>query len=246
LTVPQRQRLDLLLVARGLAPTRERAQRLIMSGGVRVGDRIADKPGSLVDGAADVRIVGQDLAYVGRGGLKLEAALRHWHLDVRGRTALDVGASTGGFTDCLLQRGAARVIAIDVGYGQFDWKLRGDPRVRLLERTNIRHVTRETLGEPADFAAVDVSFISLRLVLPVLVDLLEPPRGVVALVKPQFEVGRGQVGKKGIVRDEELQRRAAEGVAACATGLGLRVHGIIESPILGAKGNREFLLYAST
>ncbi len=215
-----------------------------MSGGVRIGDRVADKPGSMVDTGAEVHIVGEDLRYVGRGGLKLEAALEHWNLVVAGRTALDVGASTGGFTDCLLQRGAARVIAIDVGYGQFDWKLRGDPRVRLLERTNVRYLAREELGEASDLAVVDVSFISLRLVLPVLVELLDPPREIVALVKPQFEVGKGQVGKGGIVRDEELQQRAVDDVTACARELGLDVVGWIESPIFGAKGNREFLLYA--
>jgi 23S rRNA (cytidine1920-2'-O)/16S rRNA (cytidine1409-2'-O)-methyltransferase len=240
----QRERIDRLLVSRGLAPTRERAQRLIMSGGVRVGDRVVDKPGTMVDGAADVRVVGHDLPYVSRGGLKLEAALRHWRVDVAGRTALDVGASTGGFTDCLLQHGAARVVAVDVGYGQFDWKLRGDPRVRLLERTNVRHATRETIGEAVDLAAVDVSFISLRLILPVLVALLDPPRELLLLVKPQFEVGKGQVGKGGIVRDEALRRQAVEDVAACARGLGLEVIGSIESPIVGAKGNREFLLHA--
>jgi 23S rRNA (cytidine1920-2'-O)/16S rRNA (cytidine1409-2'-O)-methyltransferase len=239
----KRERIDRLLVSRGLATTRERAQRLIMSGGVRIGDRVVDKPGTLVDPAAEVRVVGADLLYVGRGGLKLEAALGHWDIDVRGRTALDVGASTGGFTDCLLQRGAAQVVAIDVGYGQFDWKLRADARVRLLERTNIRHVTRESLDARADLAVVDLSFISLRLILPVLAELLDPPREMVLLVKPQFEVGKGQVGKGGIVRDERLQLASVEAVAECVRGLGLQVVGWIDSPILGAKGNREFLLY---
>jgi len=240
----RRERLDRLLVLRGLAPTRERAQRLIMSGGVRLGDRVADKPGTMVDPAAEVRVVGEDIPYVSRGGLKLEAALRHWSLDVRGRRALDVGASTGGFTDCLLQHGAARVLAVDVGYGQFDWKLRGDERVRLLERTNVRHLGRAELAEATDLAVVDVSFISLRLVLPVLAELLEPRCEIVALVKPQFEVGKGQVGKGGIVRDQAAQHRALEEVADCARALGLEVCGWIDSPILGAKGNREFLLYA--
>jgi len=238
-----RERIDRLLVSRGLAPTRERAQRLLMTGGVRVGDRLVDKPGTLVDAEAEIHVLGADLPFVSRGGLKLEAALNHWSIDVAGRTALDVGASTGGFTDCLLQRGAARVVAIDVGYGQFDWKLRGDPRVKLIERANVRHATRESIGEQADLAAVDLSFISLRLVLPVLVELLDAPKELVLLVKPQFEVGKGQVGKGGIVRDQALQERAAADVAACARDLGLRVEDPIDSPILGAKGNRELLLW---
>jgi 23S rRNA (cytidine1920-2'-O)/16S rRNA (cytidine1409-2'-O)-methyltransferase len=242
----RRERIDRLLVARGLAPSRERAQALLMGGGVRVGDRRVDKPGTMVDATSEVRVVADDLPYVGRGGLKLEAALRHWQVAVGGRTALDVGASTGGFTDCLLQHGAARVVAIDVGYGQLDWKLRGDSRVRLLERTNVRHLSRAALAESADLAVVDVSFISLRLVLPVVVELLEPPREVIALVKPQFEVGKGQVGKGGIVRDEALRLQTVAEVAAFAEALGLRVDGWIESPIAGTKGNRELLLHASS
>ena len=239
-----RERIDRLLVARGLASTRERAQGLILSGCVRSGTRILDKPGALVDQDVDIAVVGDDLPYVSRGGLKLAAALECFAIEVRDRTAIDVGASTGGFTDCLLQHGAARVIAIDVGYGQFDWALRRDPRVELLERTNIRHVTNADLdGVIADLAVVDVSFISLRLVLPVVTDLLVPPKEIVALVKPQFEVGKGKVGKGGIVRDEQLRLAAVDEVADCAGSFGLIVCGRMESPIVGTKGNREYLLH---
>src|SRR5262245_57515261 len=238
-----RDRIDRLMVPPRLAPTRETAQPLILSRGGRVREPDRDKPGTMIDDEAEIHTAGADLPFVSRGGLKLEAALKHWRIDVAGRTALDVGASTGGFTDCLLQRGAARVVAIDVGYGQFDWKLRGDPRVKLIERTNVRHLTREALAENADLAAVDLSFISLRLVLPVLVELVDAPRDLILLVKPQFEVGKGQVGKGGIVRDEALQLRAVEDVSSSARALGLEVQSVIESPILGAKGNREFLLY---
>jgi 23S rRNA (cytidine1920-2'-O)/16S rRNA (cytidine1409-2'-O)-methyltransferase len=241
-----RDRIDRVLVQRGLASSRERAQRLIMSGNVRVGDRTVDKPGAVVDAGAEIRVLAGDIPYVSRGGLKLEAALRHWHLDVRGRVALDVGASTGGFTDCLLQHGAARVIAVDVGYGQLDWRLRQDPRVTVLERTNVRYLRAEQLPETPTLAVIDVSFISLRLVLPVVVGLLAPRADVLALVKPQFEVGKGQVGKGGIVRDPALHEAAVKDVCAVAAGLGAVVQGRMESPVLGPKGNREFLVWLTT
>ncbi len=241
-----RQRLDRLVVERGLAASRDRAQRLIMSGEVRVAGRVVDKPGALVEAGAELAVSGSDIPYVSRGGLKLEGALRQWPLDLRGRIALDVGASTGGFTDCLLQRGTARVIAVDVGYGQLAWSLRQDPRVTLLERTNIRNLRPEALPEVPELAVIDVSFISLRLVLPVVGALLAPGSPVLALVKPQFEVGRGQVGKGGVVRDPALQRQAVEAIAAWARDLGMAVCGQTESPILGPKGNREFFLCLGT
>jgi 23S rRNA (cytidine1920-2'-O)/16S rRNA (cytidine1409-2'-O)-methyltransferase len=248
-------RLDKLLLDRGLAASRERAQSMILSGKVLVNEQKVEKAGAQVAEESVIRLLGEDLKYVGRGGLKLEGALDHWRIDVMGKVALDVGASTGGFTDCLLQRGAARVIAVDTGYGQMDLKLRQDTRVRLLEKTNARYLTREAIGEGVDFIAMDVSFISATLVLPAVVAAAFPElsrlqssgernqRQIVVLVKPQFEAGREHVGKGGIVRDENVQAGAVEKVRSTLLTLGSAETDVIESPIRGAEGNREFLLY---
>ena len=237
-----RMRLDLLLVEKQLVESRERARRLIMAGEVTVAGAVADKAGQLVAVDADV-VVRTPLPYVSRGGLKLEAALDAFALNVTGLTALDVGASTGGFTDCLLQRGAARVFAVDVGYGQLAWKLRSDPRVVVMERTNIRHLLALPDNTLADIAVIDASFIGPALVLPPTQHLLTPKGCIVALVKPQFEAGRGQVGAGGVVRDPAIHRRVIEEVAATATQSGLVVAGIVVSPAPGPAGNIEFLLH---
>ena len=260
-------RLDKLLVERGLAASRERAQALILAGKVLVSDQKVEKAGVQVTEDAAVRLLGGDLKYVSRGGLKLERALEHWKIDVSGKTCLDVGASTGGFTDCLLQHGAARVIAVDTGYGQMDFKLRQDSRVQLLEKTNARYLKRETIvgvlapGQRPDLTSqdlmnldlivMDVSFISATLVLPAVLaaafpELRDERRGrqIVVLVKPQFEAGREQVGKGGIVRDEGAQKATVERVRKTLLELGAVEMDVIESPILGAEGNREFLLHA--
>ena len=257
-------------------PSRERAQALILAGKVLVNDQKIEKSGASVEADATLRLLGNELKFVSRGGLKLERALDHWHIDVTGRLCLDVGASTGGFTDCLLQGGAARVIAVDTGYGQMDFRLRQDPRVRLLEKTNARFLTPEALGESASFVAMDVSFISATLVLPAVIASAFSPLGqparlqgavldsdgtatgipthraadlkldkvAVVLVKPQFEAGRELVGKGGIVRDEAAQLGAVQRVRDSLAQLGARNLEFIDSPILGAEGNREFLLYA--
>jgi 23S rRNA (cytidine1920-2'-O)/16S rRNA (cytidine1409-2'-O)-methyltransferase len=240
-----RLRADLALVERGLAPSRERARALILAGEVLDGDRPVDKAGQLVE-PSGLRLRSEPMPFVSRGGLKLAHALTTFAVDVRGRTALDIGASTGGFTDCLLQAGAARVICVDVGHGQLDWKVASDPRVTVLDRTNVRHLTADRLPAACDLATIDVSFISLRLVLPALLPLLRPQSPVVALVKPQFEVGRGNVGKGGIVRDPDARRQAVADVAAAAGALGFAVLGETTSPITGGKGNVEFLLYLRT
>ncbi len=242
-------RLDKLLVDRSLAASRERARALILAGKVLIQDQKLDKAGAQVEDNAEVRLLGEDLKYVSRGGLKLERALEHWKVGVDGKTCLDVGASTGGFTDCLLQRGAACVIAIDTGYGQMDFELRQDPRVRLLEKTNARYLTKEMIGKEADFIAVDVAFISATLILPPVIGAAFPDleqqrsgRQIVVLVKPQFEAGREFVGKGGIVHNERVQSDAVEKVRKCLLDLGCTHTDVIDSPILGAKGNREFLL----
>ena len=244
-------RLDKLLVTRGLAASRERAQALILAGKVLVNEQKIEKAGANVTEDAAVRLLGEDLRYVSRGGLKLEHALEHWQIDVRGKTCLDVGASTGGFTDCLLQNGASRVIAVDTGYGQIAMKLRQDPRVRLIEKCNARLLTPDALGELVDIVVMDVSFISATLVLPAVVASAFPKeraerrgKGLIILVKPQFEVGRAMVGKGGIVRDEEAQLGAVEKVRQAILALGRERTDVIDSPILGMEGNREFLLYA--
>ena len=236
---------------RGLAASRERAQALVLAGKVLVDDQKIEKAGAQVAVESAIRLLGEDLKYVSRGGLKLERALEHWNISVQGKTCLDVGASTGGFTDCLLQHGAARVIAVDTGYGQMDFKLRKDARVRLLEKTNARYLTRGMLGDTAEFAAMDVSFISATLVLPAVVSAAFPEsaeerrgREIIVLVKPQFEAGREYVGKGGIVRDEEAHLKAVEKVRAAVVSAGAVQTDVIDSPILGAEGNREFLLRA--
>ncbi|MGH9750013.1 MAG: TlyA family RNA methyltransferase [Candidatus Polarisedimenticolia bacterium] len=237
-----RERLDRLLFERGLAPSRERAQAMVLAGVVRIDGHPAGKPGSLVRREAVLSIVGPDHPYVGRGGVKLAGALRRLSVDPAGRVVLDVGASTGGFTDCLLQRGAIRVYALDVGHGILDWKLRRDPRVVVLEGRNARALRPEDLPEPVDLAVADVSFISLRLILPAVAPLVKPGGPILALVKPQFEAGRGKVGKGGIVRDTAIQRQALLDVAGAAVACGLRVAGGCPSPLRGAEGNLEFFL----
>ena len=238
-----KDRLDKLVLERGLAPSREKAKALIMAGQVVVDDHLADKAGLMVSLTAEIRLKGEPLPYVSRGGLKLAEGLDLFGIKVDGLAALDVGASTGGFTDCLLQRGARRVIAVDVGYGQLAWKLREDPRVLSLEKTNIRHLEPETLPELADIAVIDASFISLDKVLPPTLRLIKEEATVVALIKPQFEVGRGQVGKGGVVRDEKKHAEVVAAITALAESLGLLVLGVRDSPILGPKGNKEFLIH---
>jgi 23S rRNA (cytidine1920-2'-O)/16S rRNA (cytidine1409-2'-O)-methyltransferase len=237
-----RTRLDRLLVVRGLAPTREKAQAMILSGAVSVDGRRVDKAGAPVEERARVEVAGPPHPYVSRGGVKLEAALDRFGLDPAGVVCLDVGASTGGFTDCLLQRGALRVYAVDVGYGQLDAKLRGDPRVILREKVNARSLSAEQVPEPIGFAAIDVSFISVRLVLPAVVALVAKGGAIVVLAKPQFEAGRAEVGKGGIVRSEEVRSRIVLEVDEFGRGIGLEPIGAVPSPIRGAHGNEEFLL----
>jgi 23S rRNA (cytidine1920-2'-O)/16S rRNA (cytidine1409-2'-O)-methyltransferase len=239
-------RLDTLLVERGLVATRERARALILAGQVRVNGQTATKAGHSVQADDEVTLDQRDHPYVGRGGLKLAHALDVFGVSPAGRIALDIGASTGGFTDVLLQRGAARVVALDVGHGQLDWKLRSDPRVAVMERQNARMLTPGVLPEEARCFAlitIDVSFISLRQILPVLPPLLEPSADVIALIKPQFEAGREEVGKGGIVRDEAVHKRVIGEVTTAAAALGLGRAGLTESPITGMEGNREFLIH---
>ena len=243
MTARDKPRLDQLLVEKGLVETRSRAQALILAGKVRLAGQVASKPGERVAPDSDVEVAGPDHPYVSRGGLKLQEALEGLEVvDFGGKDVLDVGASTGGFTDCLLQHGANRVIALDVGYGQLHWKLRQDPRVFVMERTNIRYVTADDLPFQPQGAVVDVSFISLRLVLPVLARLLPEAAPVVVLVKPQFEAGRGQVGKGGVVRDEAVRREVVETIRVFAQKTGFEVLAEATSPVLGPKGNKEFLL----
>lgn len=237
-----KERADRLLVDKGLVSSRERARALIMAGNVIIGDHKVDKPGQLVDTALEIRIK-NDIPFVSRGGLKLQKALDHFEIAVDGLIVLDVGASTGGFTDCLLQRGATRVYAVDVGYGQLAWKLRQDSRVVSLEKTNIRYLEPESLPLLPDMAVIDASFISLDKVLPNTLRLVRNGGTIVALIKPQFEVGRGEVGKGGVVRDPEKHTAVIEAICTLAKNLNLEVIGVIESPITGPKGNREFLVY---
>ncbi len=239
----QKERLDILLVERGLAETRSKAQAIIMSGEVYAGGQKADKPGMSYPSDVELEVRGSACPYVSRGGLKLEKALRDFGVAVNGFVCSDSGASTGGFTDCLLQAGAAKVYAIDVGYGQLAWKLRQDPRVVCMERTNIRYVTPEDIGEPLDLSVVDVSFISLSIVLPAVVRLLKPEGQVLSLIKPQFEAGREKVGKKGVVRDPAVHREVLEKFVALAEGLGLTIRALTYSPVKGPEGNIEFLAH---
>ncbi len=237
-------RLDRLLVERGLAPSRERAQALLLAGRVLVDEQKQSKAGLNVAADCALRVLGDEQKYVSRGGLKLERALTYWQIDLLGRDCLDVGASTGGFTDCMLQAGARSVLAVDTGWGQIAQNLRADPRVRLLERTNARLLGPGSLGPEATFLAMDVSFISATLVLPAVLGAAPGVREAVVLVKPQFEAGREWVGKGGIVRDPAAHVLAQEKVRACAAGLGAEAVEIVDSPITGAEGNREFLLHA--
>jgi 23S rRNA (cytidine1920-2'-O)/16S rRNA (cytidine1409-2'-O)-methyltransferase len=237
-------RLDKLLVERGLTSSRERAQALILAGKVLVNEQKVEKAGVSIDSGSAIRLLGEDLRYVSRGGLKLEKALEHWRVDLCGKVCLDIGASTGGFSDCMLQHGAAKVIAVDTGYGQMDFGLRNDSRIRLLEKTNARYLKPDDIGERIDFIAMDVSFISATLVLPAVIRAASSFTEIVVLVKPQFEAGRELVGKGGIVRDESAQRAAIARVEAALLELGCKRAEWIESPILGGEGNREFLLHA--
>lgn len=237
-----RIRLDQLLVARGLCPSREKARRAIMAGQVTVGGQRADKPGQQIADDVKVELLGGE-KYVGRGGLKLEGALAHFAIPVEGRVGLDIGASTGGFTDCLLQRGAARVHAVDVGRGQLDWKLRNDPRVIVKEGVNARHLAFDDVGERVDVCVADVSFISLTLILPAAFALLAENADMIALIKPQFELSPSQVGKGGVVREERFRAGAVEKIRRFVASQGWRWLGVIESPIKGREGNVEFLAH---
>ncbi|GAK59134.1 hemolysin A [Candidatus Vecturithrix granuli] len=238
-----KERLDKLVCERGLAESREQAKRLILAGLVLVNAQKIDKAGTLIPEDADIRLLGQEHPYVGRGGLKLEKALHEFQIDPTGKVAIDVGASTGGFTDCLLQHGAKKVYAVDVGYGQLAWKLLNNPRVIPRERTNVRYLTPEDFPEQMDMAVIDLSFISITKILEPIQRLLKPRADVIALVKPQFEVGKGEVGKGGIVKSPEKHQRVLQEVREYAERLGFEFKGMLESPIKGAKGNTEFLMY---
>ena len=238
-----RKRLDQLLVEKELLVSRQKARAIIMAGLVMVDGKRVDKPGHLVNPSASIDLLGPDHPYVSRGGIKLEAALREFTIDVKGLTILDVGSSTGGFTDCLLQHGAKKVYAVDVGYGQLAWSLRKDPRVVVLERTNIRHLSALEIEDAIDGAVIDTSFISLRIVVPATASLLQKGSFILALIKPQFEAGKGMVGKGGVVRDRVLQESIVNDLTAFFSQSGLAVCGTGESPIKGAKGNKEFFIY---
>lgn len=241
--MPGKERLDKVLVDRGLVKSRERAKALIMEGRVVVDGSGAVKAGTLVASDSDIALKGVDIPFVSRGGLKLQAAMDYFSLDPTGMVAMDVGCSTGGFTDCLLKRGVRRVYAVDVGYGQFDWTLRQDSRIVLIEKTNVRYLDRSTVRDHIDLAVVDVSFISLLKVLPRVLEFLGEDGRVLALVKPQFEVGKGMVGKGGVVRDESARLSALEKVSLGAVEAGFCVVGSFESPVVGSKGNREYFIY---
>lgn len=238
-----KERLDILLVDRGLASSRERAKALIMEASVLVNGVPEIKAGTMVDAGADIELRGHDIPFVSRGGLKLDAALTYFTINPAGMIAMDVGSSTGGFTDCILKKGAVKVYCIDVGYGQIAWSLRNDPRIVLLERTNIRHLENEKIHDMIDIATIDVSFISLRNVLPKVMEFVRKGGLILALVKPQFEVGKGEVGKGGIVRDEEKRINAVNSVKDFAEESGLEALGVFLSPVPGQKGNREYFLY---
>ena len=237
-----KKRLDVLLTEQGYADTRSKAQAIIMSGQVYVDGQKADKPGVSYEETVQLEVRGAACPYVSRGGLKLEKALRDFGVEPKGYVCSDSGASTGGFTDCLLQQGASKVFAIDVGYGQLDWKIRSDPRVVVMERTNIRYVTPEDLGEPLDLSVIDVSFISLKIVLPAIKNLLKPGAGqVLCLIKPQFEAGKDKVGKKGVVREPEIHKEVLDMFVALAKELEFTILGLTFSPVKGPEGNIEFL-----
>ena len=236
-----KKRLDVLLVERLYAETRSKAQAIIMSGNVYVNGQKADKPGTSFEETVEIEVRGAVCPYVSRGGLKLEKALRDFGVDVNGFVCSDSGASTGGFTDCLLQQGAKKVFAIDVGYGQLDWKIRNDERVVVMERTNIRNVTPEDLGEPLDLSVIDVSFIGLEIVLPAVKNLLKPTGQVLCLIKPQFEAGKENVGKKGVVRDPKIHKMVLDNFVNLAKSLNFNILGLTFSPVKGPEGNIEFL-----
>lgn len=238
-------RLDQLLYKRGITDSREKARALILEGKVIVNGQKIEKPGTMVDETIEIKIYGETLPYVSRGGLKLEKALKEFSIDVKDKVAMDIGASTGGFTDCLLKHGAKRVYAVDVGYGQLAWKLRNDPRVIPIERTNIRYMPKKRIPEEVDIVTVDVSFISLKLVVPKVLEFIKPQGEIIALIKPQFEVGRGEVNKGGVIRDPEKRKKVVQEIKSFFESLNLKVIGIIESPIPGQKGNIEYLIYAS-
>ena len=240
-----KKRLDVLLTERLYAETRSKAQAIIMSGNVYVNGQKADKPGMSFEENVDIEVRGAVCPYVSRGGLKLEKALRDFGVKPEGYVCSDSGASTGGFTDCLLQQGAKKVFAIDVGYGQLDWKIRSDERVVVMERTNIRYVTPEDLGEPLDLSVIDVSFISLKIVLPTIKTLLKPTGQVLCLIKPQFEAGKDKVGKKGVVREPETHKEVLDGFVALANELNFKILGLTFSPVKGPEGNIEFLGHLS-
>ena len=237
-----KKRLDILVFEKGLANSRQKASALIMAGNILVNNFPVNKPGSMVPVDAQIVNKGSDLPFVSRGGYKIEEAIQSLHIDVAGKTCLDVGASTGGFTDCLLQHGAARVYAVDVGYGQLDWKLRQDPRVIAIERTNIRYATEALLPEPFDLISVDVSFISLKIVIPAIKKFLKNRGTILALIKPQFEVGKNQVGKGGVVKDPKLHQSVIDELSEFFCETGFTTGGVIPSPILGPKGNKEFII----
>ena len=238
-----KKRLDVLLVEQGHADTRTKAQAIIMSGLVYVDGQKADKPGTSYEETVSIEVRSGDCPYVSRGGLKLEKALRDFGVDPTGYVCSDSGASTGGFTDCLLQQGASKVFAIDVGYGQLDWKIRSDPRVVVMERTNVRYVTPEQLGEPLDLSVVDVSFISLKIVLPVIKSFLKPTGQVLCLIKPQFEAGKEKVGKKGVVRDPAVHKEVLDTFVELSQTIGFTILGLTFSPVKGPEGNIEFLAH---
>jgi 23S rRNA (cytidine1920-2'-O)/16S rRNA (cytidine1409-2'-O)-methyltransferase len=239
----RRERLDKLLVDRGLVQSRERAKTIVMAGMVMVGDRVVDKAGSLVNPDLRIRVKGSDHPYVSRGGLKLEGALRGFQVNPKGKVTMDVGASTGGFTDCLLQKGAKKVYAVDVGYGQLAWKLRNDPRVVNLERKNIRYLKAQEVGQKVDLVVIDTSFISVMKFLRNILPMMSDGGEIVALLKPQFEVGRGEIGKGGVVRERPKHQQVLDRISHFSGSIGLKVRGTMESPLLGAKGNREFFIH---
>ena len=240
-----KKRLDVLLTEQGYADSRSKAQAIIMSGQVYVNGQKADKPGVSYEETVELEVRGAVCPYVSRGGLKLEKALRDFGVKPEGYVCSDSGASTGGFTDCLLQQGASKVFAIDVGYGQLDWKIRSDPRVVVMERTNIRYVTLEQLGEPLDLSVIDVSFISLKIVLPAIRELLKPTGQVLCLIKPQFEAGKEKVGKKGVVRDKATHKEVLDSFVSLANDLNFKILGLTFSPVKGPEGNIEFLAHLS-
>lgn len=238
-----KKRLDIALHEQGLVQSRERAKSLIMAGKVLVNDRVQDKPGYLVANKDSLALKETDIPFVSRGGIKLEAALTAFGINVNECICLDVGASTGGFTDCLLKQGAIKVFAVDVGYGQLAWTLRQDPRVVPVERTNIRYMSSEVITSPVDFITIDVSFISLKIVVPAILKFMKNNAGIIALIKPQFEVGKGRVGKGGVVKDTLLHNEVIKNLSDFFSKAGLNIEGVIDSPILGPKGNKEFFIY---